>query len=44
MIDYEVEMEELPDVYAVMHILEDCDDKLSRSDWKYTTNLSIILE
>ena len=38
MIDYEVEMEELPDVYAVMHILEDCDDKLSRSDWKYTTN------
>ena len=51
MTDYEVEvyellvgvkLYELPGVYAVMCILEDCGNKLSRADWKYTTDLSII--
>ena len=39
-----VGMEELSDVYVVMRILEDCDIKLSGADWKYTTNLNIILQ
>ena len=44
MIDYELEITALSDVHDIMHLLEDCNVKLSRADWKYTTNLSIILQ
>ena len=42
--DWYIRMEELSDVYTVMHILEWCDIKLSGADWKYTTNLIIMLQ
>ena len=44
LLDYELEITSRSDVYNIMHSLEDCNVELSKTDWKYTTNLSVILQ